>query len=202
MWPSDGHSSLYCASEDTADDNRRDPAYSALLVVNPRTKALTRTPLKETVRGTPTLIAGVVYFVRPDGTVTAVNAAGGTTLWRKNTQVENLSAPTKSPNNDMLYFANRYGRLLALDRSTGTTRWTTAQLRDPGLSAEKRVPSIVMVKEAIVGVAGESSVLGKPRSRPSRADTERSCVAAAWGRFIADSPGAQPINPNDENQSC
>ncbi|MFI6875625.1 serine/threonine-protein kinase [Streptomyces sp. NPDC050400] len=150
------------ASEDTADDNRRDPAYSALLRVNPRTKALTRTPLKKTVRGTPTLIAGVVYFVRPDGTVTAVNSAGGTTLWRKSTQVENLSAPIKSPNNDMLYFANRYGRLLALDRSTGTTRWTTAQLKDPGLSAEKRVPSVVLVKEAIVAVAGETAFSASP----------------------------------------
>ncbi|MCQ4208737.1 protein kinase domain-containing protein [Streptomyces longispororuber] len=150
------------ASEDTADDNRRDPAYSALLVVNPRTKALTRTPLKETVRGTPTLIRGVVYFVRPDGTVTAVQAAGGTTLWRRSTQVENLSAPTTSPNNDMLYFANRYGRLLALDRSTGTTRWTTTQLKDPGLSAEKRVPSIVLVKEAIVAVAGETAFSASP----------------------------------------
>ncbi|GHH12835.1 PQQ-binding-like beta-propeller repeat protein [Streptomyces lanatus] len=155
---------------DAADDNRLDAPYSALLTMDPDTGTLTRVPLKSTVQGTPHLLDGTVYFVRPDGTVTAIDAADGDRLWQKSTQVENLSAPTRSTTYDTLYFANRYGRLLSLDRATGAVRWTTDKLDDPGSSAEKRLPSVVLVKDAIVAVAGDTAFSVRPdQPRPPKA---------------------------------
>ncbi|MFE9611467.1 PQQ-binding-like beta-propeller repeat protein [Streptomyces sp. NPDC006012] len=150
------------ASQDAADDSRNDVLYSALLRMDPRTGSATRVPLKNTARGTPRVIDGTVYFVRPDGTVTAVDAASGERKWQKSTQIENLSVPTRSATYDTLYFANRYGRLLALDRATGGPRWTRDQLDNPGPSAQKRLPSIVLVKDAIVAVAGDTAFSVRP----------------------------------------
>nr|WP_093911871.1 serine/threonine-protein kinase [Streptomyces sp. cf386] len=155
-------------SVDAADDNRLDAPYSALLNVDPDTGSLTRVSLKGITQGVPHLVDGVVYFVRPDGTVTAIDPTSGDRIWQKSTQVENLSAPARSTTYDTLYFANRYGRLLALDRATGATRWTTDKLDDPGSSAEKRLPSIVLVRDAIVAVAGDTAFSVRPdQPRPA-----------------------------------
>ncbi|WP_328504897.1 outer membrane protein assembly factor BamB family protein [Streptomyces sp. NBC_00457] len=108
-------------------------------------------------RGTPTVIDGTVYFVRPDGTVTAVNASNGARLWQRDAQIENLSAPAHSTAYGTVYFANRYGRLIALDQDTGAVRWTTAKLDDPGTSAENTIPSVLLVKDTVVAVAGETA---------------------------------------------
>ncbi|MGW4906329.1 hypothetical protein [Streptomyces sp. NPDC004270] len=51
---------------------------------------------------------------------------------------------------DRPYFVHRYGRLLALDRRTGAERWSTAKVAGPGPSAEATVPSLLLVKDAIV----------------------------------------------------
>ncbi|MFL4909937.1 protein kinase domain-containing protein [Streptomyces sp. MMS24-I2-30] len=157
------------ASLDAADNSRNDAPYSALLRVDPNTGSLTHVPLKSAVRGTPRLIDATVYFVRPDGTVTAVNAVTGERKWQKSTQIENLSAPTRSATYDTLYFANRYGRLLALDRPTGATRWTKDQLADPGPSAQNRLPSVALVQDAIVAVAGDTAFSVRPDQPPPAA---------------------------------
>ncbi|WP_405536552.1 PQQ-binding-like beta-propeller repeat protein [Streptomyces sp. NBC_00075] len=135
----------------------RDEAYKALLRVNPTSGAVVEIPLAGTPRGTVTLVDGVVYCVRPDGTVTANGVSDGARLWQAGTQVENLSAPVRSVTYDELYFANRYGRLLALDRGTGGVRWSTDKLGDGGTSAEDRFPSVLLVQDAIVAVAGDTA---------------------------------------------
>ncbi|MFE9648424.1 PQQ-binding-like beta-propeller repeat protein [Streptomyces sp. NPDC006365] len=145
----------------------RDEAYKTLVRVNPTSGAAVRTPLAGTPRGTATLIDGVVYFVRPDGTVTANRVTDGARLWQRGTQIENLSVPVLSTTYDRLYFVNRYGRLLALDRETGAVRWTTDKLDDPGTSAQDRIPSVLLVKDAIVAVAGDTAF----SVRPDRAGT-------------------------------
>ena len=71
---------------------------------------------------------------------------------------------------DRLYFANRYGRLLALDRRTGAVRWTTDKLDDPGTSAQDKIPSVLLVKDAIVAVAGDVAFSlrpDRPKARPT-----------------------------------
>ncbi|MDH6213020.1 protein kinase domain-containing protein [Streptomyces pseudovenezuelae] len=135
----------------------RDEAYKSLLQVDPSSGRAVRLPLAGTPRGTATLVDGTVYFVRPDGTVTANRASDGARLWQQGTQIENLSAPVLSSTYDDLYFANRYGRLLALDRKTGAEAWTTDKVDDLGTSAEDRIPSLVLVKDAIVAVAGDKA---------------------------------------------
>ncbi|MDO0935815.1 serine/threonine-protein kinase [Streptomyces sp. DG2A-72] len=143
-------------------DDGRDESYTTLLRVNPVTGTATRVFLEGAPRGTPTVIDGTVYFVRPDGTVTAVKASNGARLWQRDAQIENLSAPVRSPAYGTVYFANRYGRLLALDQDTGAVRWTTAKLDDPGTSAENTIPSVLLVKDAIVAVAGETAFSVNP----------------------------------------
>ncbi|MFF5001825.1 PQQ-binding-like beta-propeller repeat protein [Streptomyces phaeochromogenes] len=153
-------------SEESQSDNGRDEPYRALLQVNPDNGDVVRIPLKGTPRGLPGLVGTAVYFVRPDGTVTATRADDGARLWQKGTQVENLSAPVLSTKYDHLYFANRYGRLLALDRRTGTVQWTTNKLTDPGTSAENRIPSTLLVKDTLVAVAGDTAFSTSPDRAP------------------------------------
>ncbi|MDV7221724.1 protein kinase domain-containing protein [Streptomyces prunicolor] len=144
----------------------RDEAYRALVRVDPSTGTAVRIPLAGTPRGMATLIDGTMYFVRPDGTVTANRVTDGARLWQKGTRVENLSAPVLSTTYDRLYFANRYGRLLALDRGTGAVRWTTDKVDDAGTSTEDRIPSLLLVKDAIVAVAGDTAFSVRP-DRPT-----------------------------------
>ncbi|MDT0439615.1 serine/threonine-protein kinase [Streptomyces doudnae] len=140
--------------------------YTALLRVDPGSGAVERLALAAGTRGTPTLVGGVVYFVRPDGTVTAVRAADGTRLWQRGTGTENLSAPVLSTRYDSLYLANRFGRLTALDPATGAVRWRTGALADPGDSAQDTTPYLRLVRDAIVAVAGDTAFSVRP-DRPA-----------------------------------
>lgn len=140
--------------------------YSALLRVDPDSGAVRRLELAADTRGTPTAVGGVVYFVRPNGTVTAVRASDGERLWQRGTEVENLSRPVLSKRYDSLYLANRFGRLTALDPATGAVRWRTASIGDPGDSAEDGTPYVLLVKDAIVAVAGDTAFSVRP-DRPS-----------------------------------
>ncbi|MER7563742.1 PQQ-binding-like beta-propeller repeat protein [Streptomyces sp. NPDC097941] len=143
-------------------DSGGDEAYKQLLSVDPRSGAVQRIPLPAATRGTASLIGGVVYFVRPNGTVTAVRAANGKRLWQKSTDGENLSAPVASRTYGDLYFINRYGRLLALDRDTGAPKWHTTALDNPGGSVEDTTPSVLLVDDAIVAVAGNTAFSVRP----------------------------------------
>jgi outer membrane protein assembly factor BamB len=162
------------AQDEFADDT--DTPFSSLLRVNPAGGALVRIPLAGPPRGSVTLLDGVVYFARPDGTVTAIRVTDGARLWQRETQIENLSKPTLSTTYHDLFFANRYGRLLALDRATGAARWSTDKLDDPGNSPETTVPSLLLVKDAIVAVAGDTAFSvrpDRPKIRPKPAATKK-----------------------------
>jgi len=159
-----GGQPLFLAPQQTEweSNDGRDEVYESLLQVDPTSGTAVRIPLAGTPRGTGTLVDGTVYLVRPDGTVTANRASDGARLWQQGTQIENLSAPVLSSTYDDLYFANRYGRLLALDRRTGAVAWTTDKVDDLGTSAEDRFPSLVLAKDAIVAVAGDKAFSVRP----------------------------------------
>ncbi len=153
-------------------DSGEDEPYKQLLSVDPSSGAVERIALADTTRGSATLIGRVVYFVRPNGTVTAMRADNGKRLWQKSTDGENLSAPVVSPTYGDLYFANRYGRLLALDRDTGAPTWHTAALENPGDSVEDTTPSVLLVDDAIMAVVGDTAFSvrpDRPTARPSPA---------------------------------
>lgn len=138
--------------------------YNALLRVAPDTGRVSRTPLARPLAGAATLVDGVVYFVRSDGLVTAVSADSGRQLWQKVTDVESLSAPAVSRTYGRVYFANRFGRLLALDSRTGAALWRTSALADPGDKAQDHPPSVLLVKDAIVATAGDTAFSRSPDS--------------------------------------
>ncbi|GHJ30118.1 hypothetical protein TPA0910_45510 [Streptomyces hygroscopicus subsp. sporocinereus] len=147
-------------------DSGYERPYNALVRVDPRTGRTTRIPLRRSVLGTPTLLGGVVYFVRTNGTVTAVSADSGRELWQRATDTESLSAPVLSKRYGQLYFTNRFGRLLALKVNDGAEAWRTAALDDPGTSAPDTEPKVMLVKDAIVGTAGDTAFSVRP-DRPS-----------------------------------
>ncbi|MBP8538891.1 PQQ-binding-like beta-propeller repeat protein, partial [Streptomyces sp. MK37H] len=147
-------------------DSGYERPYNAMVRVDPRTGETTRIPLRRPVLGKPTLLHGTVYFVRPNGTVTAVAADSGRELWQRVTETESLSEPVLSRRYGQLYFANRFGRLLALNVDDGKEAWRTAALNDPGTSAQDAEPRVVLVKDAIVATAGDTAFSVRP-DRPS-----------------------------------
>ncbi|MGW7423008.1 protein kinase domain-containing protein [Streptomyces sp. NPDC054813] len=136
--------------------------YNALLRVAPETGQVRRIPLAHPLTGAATLVDGVVYFVRSDGSVTAVSAGSGRQLWHKMTDVESLSAPAVSATYQRVYFSNRFGRLLALDSRTGAEVWRTSALDDPGDKAQGYPPRVLFVKDAIVAMAGDTAFSRSP----------------------------------------
>ncbi|MFC9843998.1 serine/threonine-protein kinase [Streptomyces sp. NPDC060223] len=131
--------------------------YNALLRVVPETGQVRRIPLARPLTGAATLVDGVVYFVRSNGSVTAVSADSGKQLWQKATDMESLSAPAVSGTYKRVYFSNRFGRLLALDSRTGAEVWRTSALDDPGDKAQNTPPRVLLVKDAIVAMAGDTA---------------------------------------------
>ncbi|GHE13641.1 protein kinase domain-containing protein [Streptomyces alanosinicus] len=136
--------------------------YNALLRVAPETGQVRRIPLARPLTGAATLVDGVVYFVRSDGSVTAVSADSGKQLWQKVTDVESLSAPAVSATYKRVYFSNRFGRLLALDSGNGAEIWSTSALDDPGDKAQDYPPRVLLVKDAIVATAGDTAFSRSP----------------------------------------
>ncbi|WP_240528689.1 PQQ-binding-like beta-propeller repeat protein [Streptomyces humi] len=136
--------------------------YNALLRVASGTGQVSRIPLAHPLTGAATLVDGVVYFVRSDGLVTAVSADSGRQLWQKVTDVESLSAPAVSTTYGRVYFANRFGRLLALDSRTGAEVWRTSALDDPGDKAQGDPPTVLLVGDAIVATAGDTAFSRSP----------------------------------------
>ncbi|MFE7276330.1 protein kinase [Streptomyces sp. NPDC057623] len=136
--------------------------YNALLRVVPETGQVRRIPLARPLTGAATLVDGVVYFVRSNGSVTAVSADSGKELWQRMTDMENLSAPAVSATYKRVYFSNRFGRLLALDSRTGAEEWRTAALDDPGDKAEGTPPRVLLVRDAIVATAGDTAFSRSP----------------------------------------
>ncbi|MFE6170798.1 protein kinase [Streptomyces sp. NPDC056464] len=136
--------------------------YNALLRVDPETRKVRRIPLARPLTGAATLVDGVVYFVRSDGSVTAVSADSGRQLWQKATDMESLSAPVVSATYKRVYFSNRFGRLLALNSRTGAEVWRTSALDDPGDKAQGTPPRVLLVKDAIVATAGDTAFSRSP----------------------------------------
>ncbi|MFC8517690.1 serine/threonine-protein kinase [Streptomyces sp. NPDC057257] len=160
---------LFLAPQTAKDvyDSGYERPYNALLRVDLETNQVERTALARPLTGAATLVDGVVYFVRSDGTVTAVSAHSGRRLWQRTTDIESLSAPVVSTTYKRVYFANRFGRLLALDSRTGAVVWRTSALADPGDKAQDSPPRVLLVKDAIVAMAGDT-VFSRSPDAPGR----------------------------------
>ncbi|GHH87740.1 hypothetical protein GCM10017771_30100 [Streptomyces capitiformicae] len=79
-----------------------------------------------------------------------------------------LSAPAVSAARDEVYFANRFGRLLGLDAATGAELWRTGPLDDPGDIAAEAPPSVLLVGDAIVAMAGDTAFSVRPDEPEAR----------------------------------
>ncbi|MEU9988836.1 PQQ-binding-like beta-propeller repeat protein [Streptomyces sp. NPDC048045] len=164
-----GGQPLFLAPQTAKDvyDAGYERPYNALLRVASETGRIRRIPLERPLTGAATLVDGVVYFVRSDGLVTAVSADSGRQLWQKVTDVESLSAPAVSATYKRVYFSNRFGRLLALDSRTGAQVWRTSALDDPGDKTQDYPPRVLLVKDAIVAMAGDTAFSRSPDGPPT-----------------------------------
>jgi eukaryotic-like serine/threonine-protein kinase len=131
--------------------------YTTLLRVDPRTGAVRPVPLSRTLRGAPTLLGDdVVVFAQTNGSVTAVSADDGKQLWQRSTGMEGLSQPVLSATYGRIYFANRIGRVVALDLSTGKELWRTSAVDILGDASQDWAPSVALVRDEIVAMAGNT----------------------------------------------
>ncbi|MFJ9583821.1 protein kinase domain-containing protein [Streptomyces acidicola] len=128
------------------------PGDAAVLHVDTRTKAMRRVPLSlradQEVRG---LIGGTLYFVRPNGEVSAVASTTGKELWKESTRFADISGPVVAPGREgPLYFGTRGGGFLSLDAKNGDVRWTTEPLTDSGGPS----PDLTLIGDALYGRYG------------------------------------------------
>ncbi|MFF7550488.1 PQQ-binding-like beta-propeller repeat protein [Streptomyces canus] len=144
--------------------------YTTLLRVDPRTGAVRPVPLSRTLRGAPTLLGDdVVVFAQTNGTVTAVSADDGKQLWQRSTGMEGLSQPVLSATYERIYFSNRIGRVVALDLSTGKELWRTSAVDILGDASQDWAPSVVLVRDEIVALAGNTLSSVGPNGPTSQA---------------------------------
>ncbi|MFJ6612711.1 protein kinase [Streptomyces sp. NPDC091289] len=132
--------------------------YTSVLRVHTTTGESRRVALPKQGRVTPDdrtpLIGGMLYLVRADGTVTAVSARTGEARWRRDTEVEGLSAPVLSEKYGALYLVNGHGRLLALSKADGRVLWKTPSREGASLQPDAGPPTVRLKGDAIVAHAG------------------------------------------------
>ncbi|MEV1066051.1 serine/threonine-protein kinase [Streptomyces sp. NPDC050263] len=143
------------ANQDGEIDSERQ--YTTLLRVDPDTGSVRPVPLPGTLRGVPALVGDdVVVFAQTNGTVTAVSATDGRQLWQRPTDMEGLSRPVLSAGYGRIYFANRIGRVVALDLKTGAELWRSSAVSNLGDASQDWAPSVSLVGDEIVAMAGST----------------------------------------------
>ncbi len=85
-----------------------------------------------TVRSTPALAEGVLYFGSADGNLYAVTAEDGAEVWRFDAEAPINSSPALA--GDLVVFMDRANTVWALERRTGRPRWQLATGPDLPLS--------------------------------------------------------------------
>ncbi|MGQ4448284.1 protein kinase [Streptomyces griseus] len=132
--------------------------YTSVLRVHTTTGESRRVALPKRGRVTPDdrapLIDGTLYLVRADGTVTAVSARTGKVRWRRDTEVEGLSAPVLSEKYGALYLVSGHGRLLALAKADGRVMWKTPSREGASPRPDAGPPTVRLKGDAIVAHAG------------------------------------------------
>jgi outer membrane protein assembly factor BamB len=133
-------------------------AYASALRVHTTTGKTRRVALPKQGRVTQEdgarLIGETVYLVRDDGMVTAVSARTGAVRWRRDTGVENMSAPVLSEKYGALYFVNEYGRLLALGKAEGNEMWRAPAREGARPVPEAGPPQVYLNGDAVVAHSG------------------------------------------------
>ncbi|WP_431775673.1 protein kinase domain-containing protein [Streptomyces cucumeris] len=141
--------------------------YTAVLRVDLRTGATRTVPLPENARGDATLLDGRLYFVQESGRVTAVDARTGRQVWSEPTTVERLGPPLLTERENTVYLSSSSGRLLALDRDSGTERWQGAA-RSPssGTGGGLESAQVLRVRGAVVALASDGTLFSVDPLRP------------------------------------
>lgn len=137
------------------------------------------------IKATPLVIDGVLYYTFPDH-VWALDARNGRELWHyawDSTGGIHIGNRGAAAYKDYLYFETPDCHLVALDRNTGTKRWTQT-ICDLDLMYYGSVAPVVVKNHLIVGVSGDD--LDIPGYLESR-DLETG--ALQWHFSVVPQPG-------------
>ena len=116
FWTSHGYD--WTNSRDAAFESRLAPSNVGGL------QELWRVGGVDGVTGTPTVVAGTVYFGGWDGVLRAVDGASGAPRWATTLTTGALDG-TVTVAGDRLLVGDSEGHLHAVDRATGAVQWTT-----------------------------------------------------------------------------
>jgi acido-empty-quinoprotein group A len=108
-----------------------------------------------TIKSTPLLVNGILYFTTPDN-VWAADARNGKIIWHyyRASQGDHIGHRGVGMYKDWLYFETPDCHLISIDAKTGHARWDI-QLADPKLGYFATMAPLVVRDHVIVGVSGD-----------------------------------------------
>jgi acido-empty-quinoprotein group A len=108
------------------------------------------------IKSTPLLVDGILYFTVPDN-VWAIDALTGREIWHykyKQNAGGHIGHRGVAMYKDWLYFETPDANLVSLNAKDGTVRWTI-ELADPALGYFATMAPLVMKDHVVVGVSGD-----------------------------------------------
>jgi len=123
--------------------------------INSLTLAWAFQPRAGTIKSTPLVVNGILYFSVPDN-VWAVDARFGTRIWHyeRKSEGDKIGHRGLAMYKNWLYFTTPDAHLVCLDAKDGTMRWDV-ELADPKLEYFSTMAPLVIRDHVIVGVSGD-----------------------------------------------
>jgi len=123
--------------------------------INSLTLAWAFQPHAGTIKSTPLVVNGILYFSVPDN-VWAVDARFGRRIWHyeRKSEGDKIGHRGLAMYKNWLYFTTPDAHLICLDAKDGTMRWDV-ELADPKLEYFSTMAPLVIRDHVIVGVSGD-----------------------------------------------
>jgi acido-empty-quinoprotein group A len=123
--------------------------------INSLTLAWAFQPHAGTIKSTPLVVNGILYFSVPDN-VWAVDARFGRRIWHyeRKSEGDKIGHRGLGMYKNWLYFTTPDAHLICLDAKDGTMRWDI-ELADPKLEYFSTMAPLVIRDHVIVGVSGD-----------------------------------------------
>ncbi len=108
-----------------------------------------------TIKSTPLVVGGILYFTTPDN-VWAIDARSGRTVWHyfRESVGDHIGQRGVAMYQDWLYFETPDCHLISLNAKDGTLRWDI-ELADPKIGYFATMAPLVVRNHVLVGVSGD-----------------------------------------------
>ncbi len=136
--------------------------HSALAQINQSnvqhlTLAWVAQPASGSIKSTPLMVNGILYYTTPDN-VWAADARTGETIWHyfRESTGDHIGNRGVAMYKDLLYFETPDCHLIALNAKDGKERWNI-ELADPKLAYFATMAPLIIRDHVIVGVSGDAT---------------------------------------------